>query len=156
MTDAAVQPDAEGHVVVVLENHKAEPVVVEEGQVLGHLHEATLCVTCQKEELVSAVTEDDFTQERVQRLRSSLQYGESCLSEEEKKQLEEMALDYADAFALDSSELGSTDVVTHTINTGDHPPVKQPARRVNLQPFLYPSVISFERSGGCQQLSSRP
>lgn len=59
-----------------------------------------------------------------------MQYGESCLSEEEKKQLEEMALDYADAFALDSSELGSTDFVTHTINTGDHPPVKQPARRV--------------------------
>ena len=27
---------------------------------------------------------------------------------------------------------------------------------VNLQPFLYPSVISFERSGGRQQLSSRP
>ena len=36
---------------------------------------------------------------------------------------------YADVFALDSSELGSTDIVTHTIDTADHPPIHQQARR---------------------------
>ena len=35
--------------------------------------------------------------------------------------------EYAQLFAL---ELGSTDVVTHSINTGDHPPFRQQARRV--------------------------
>ena len=36
---------------------------------------------------------------------------------------------YDDAFALDSSELGSTDLVTHTIDTANHPPIPQQARR---------------------------
>ena len=32
-------------------------------------------------------------------------------------------------FALDASELGTTDIVKHTINTGDHPPIKQLLQR---------------------------
>ena len=36
---------------------------------------------------------------------------------------------YEDAFALDSSKLGSTDLVTHTIDTPNHPPIHQQARR---------------------------
>ena len=36
-------------------------------------------------------------------------------------------------FALDQSELGSTDVVTHSVDTGDHPPIRQQPRRV---PFV--------------------
>ena len=35
-----------------------------------------------------------------------------------------------DVFALDSSELGSTDLVMHSIDTGDTPPIKQSVRRV--------------------------
>ena len=44
---------------------------------------------------------------------------------------EEAALQvYADVFALDSSKLGATDLVLHVINTGDHPPIHQPAWRI--------------------------
>ena len=32
--------------------------------------------------------------------------------------------------AVDASELGTTDLVTHSIDTGDHPPVRQPHRRM--------------------------
>ena len=42
-------------------------------------------------------------------------------------------IEWADVFALDPSELGSTKLVTHsidTIDTGDSPPIKQPARRI--------------------------
>ena len=35
---------------------------------------------------------------------------------------------YVDLFALDPSELGTTDVVTHSIDTGDHRPVRQQPR----------------------------
>ena len=42
LSEAAVKPDADNCVVVVLENHRCEPVKVEEGQVLGRLHEAKL------------------------------------------------------------------------------------------------------------------
>ena len=44
LSEAAVEPDADNCVVVVLENHRCEPVEVEEGQVLGRLHEAKLWV----------------------------------------------------------------------------------------------------------------
>ena len=33
--------------------------------------------------------------------------------------------EYADIFALDSSELGSTSLVTHKIDTGESHPIKQ-------------------------------
>ena len=32
-------------------------------------------------------------------------------------------MEFADVFAVDSSELGSTDLVTHSINTGESLPV---------------------------------
>ena len=51
------------------------------------------------------------------------------LVQEDKDQLVELVDDYSDIFALDQSKLGRTDIVTHTIDTGDHPPVYQPARR---------------------------
>ena len=35
-----------------------------------------------------------------------------------------LVLEFANLFALDSSELGCTSTVTHKIETGEHPPVK--------------------------------
>ena len=37
---------------------------------------------------------------------------------------------YADVFALDSKELGTTQLVTHLIDTGQHKPIKQQVRRI--------------------------
>ena len=37
---------------------------------------------------------------------------------------------FADVFALDDSELWRTNVVEHTVNTGDQQPFKQPPRRI--------------------------
>ena len=45
----------------------------------------------------------------------------------EREQLRSLLGAYSEVFALDSSELGSTELVTHTIDTGDHPPVRQSA-----------------------------
>ena len=47
------------------------------------------------------------------------------LEEAEKQQLQSLLMTYFDTFALDSNELGTTDVVTHSIDTGDHRPVRQ-------------------------------
>jgi len=40
--------------------------------------------------------------------------------------------EYSDIFALDVTELGPTNLVTPSIDTGDSPPLCQPARRVPL------------------------
>lgn len=52
------------------------------------------------------------------------------LSDAERKKLEGLVLEFADVFALDDTELGCTDRVLHTINSGDTPPIRQVARRI--------------------------
>ena len=55
---------------------------------------------------------------------------EEDLATEQKEQLYHLLLAYADIFADGSDELGWTKCVQHVINTGDHPPVRQPYRRI--------------------------
>ena len=119
---------------MVLENHTLEPVEVEEGLVLGRVQEAKIPGEPEEESsgVVAAVMPDDFTEARLQRLRESLSLDKANLTAEEKKQLETLVMEFADVFAVDSSELGSTDLVTHSINTGESQPIKQPARRTPL------------------------
>ena len=50
---------------------------------------------------------------------------EESLSSREREQLQNLVLESADIFALDQSELSSTDLVTHVIDTGDTVPIKQ-------------------------------
>ena len=88
-------------------------------------------------DLVSAVMQSDFTKERMQQLKDGWQVEERSLVGEEMKCLKSLVCEYADMFALDSSELGSTDLVTHTIDTGDSP-IKQSARRT---PFALRQVM---------------
>ena len=57
-----------------------------------------------------------------------MKFDPSNLVEEEADQLNDLLVKYADVFALDSSELGMTDLVTHAIDTGDSVPIKQAAR----------------------------
>ena len=76
---------------------------------------------------VAAVTLDDFGEEQVQRLRMGLNL-DLDLDQEEAWQMEALILEFVDVFALDSSELGLTNLVTHKIDTGDNHLIKQPAR----------------------------
>ena len=64
-------------------------------------------------------------------LISELKLSQRTLDCEEKEseQLENLLLNSDDAFALDDSELGHTSLVQHTIDTGDHPPIKQQPQR---------------------------
>ena len=132
MSEAAVELDEGNCVVMVLENHTLDPVEVEEGLVLGRVQEAKIPGEPEEESsgVVAAVVPDDFTEARLQRLRESLSLDGANLTAEERKQLETLVMEFADVFAVDSSELGSTDLVTHSINTGESPPIKQPARRM--------------------------
>ena len=65
--------------------------------------------------------------------------------------------EYSDIFALDAMELGSTNLVTHCIDTGDSSPIRQPARRV---PFALHArmeqLVKDMMKQGVIQHSSRP
>ena len=59
-----------------------------------------------------------------------LSIQELNLEPERKLQISELICEYADVFALNQSELGYTDVIHHSINTGDSPLLRQPVRRI--------------------------
>ena len=62
------------------------------------------------------------------RLFNALTVDKSNLTAEQFSLIKSLVVEYSDVFALDVSELGSTNLVSHTINTGDSPPVRQPVR----------------------------
>ena len=90
-----------------------------------HVVSPSLCLL-----VAGRVMENDGVsqEERQQRLQEALQMDRSYLSEEQQKQVELLVKEYSDIFALEESELGVTRVVTHTIDIGDHAPVRQQAR----------------------------
>ena len=67
--------------------------------------------------------------EHVQKLyeRSSID-----LNAEQKQDLCALLKEFADIFSQSSGDLGQTDIITHSIHTGDATPVRQPPRRLPL------------------------
>ena len=54
-------------------------------------------------------------------LLATVDLDQSTLTEEQCQQLEALLYEYANVVMLSSSELGSTDLLTQTIDTADHP-----------------------------------
>ena len=71
-----------------------------------------------------------ITAQKQQILWQMVEQCEEDLATEQKEQLYHLLLAYADIFADGSDELGRTKCVQHVINTGDHPPVRQPYRHI--------------------------
>lgn len=120
--EAVLEPDGELCVSVPIKNSSCEPVCRVPGEVLGELQPVTVVPDpCNVAALMGEVATErgaDEPELRSERLISEVCMEES-LSEVEVQGLTDLVLDFADVFALDQSELGFTDVVTHTIDTSD-------------------------------------
>ena len=77
-----------------------------------------------------AAVRSDTGRERVKQLLDALSMDQLEVSMAKREKLQELVEDFTALFALDNSELGRTTVASHSIKTGDHPPVKQQPRRV--------------------------
>lgn len=55
-------------------------------------------------------------------LLNALTVGKSNLTAEQFSLIKSLVAEYSDVFALDMSELGSTDLASHTVKTNDSPP----------------------------------
>ena len=62
-------------------------------------------------------------------MKKQLRFGSDIVSQE-RDQMETMLLTQSDVFALTDEELGETDLVSHSIDTGDAKPVKTLPRRL--------------------------
>ena len=59
-----------------------------------------------------------------------VEQSDEALSEEQQLKLYNLLLGHAEAFAMGDDDLGRTNHLTHTISTGNHPPIRQHARRM--------------------------
>ena len=144
--DSATQPDDNQCITLAVHNNSVLPMTLEAGQVLGDLQAVEVVpVPETREGVIRALTliekqqgthdpgeEQELTagKDRNTRLMDILKLESSTLTDGESLQMREMLLEYADLFALDPSELSSTGIVQHSIDTGDSPPIRQPARRI--------------------------
>ena len=139
---------------MILENHGCEPVYLESGQELGHVRNVVVCseqdninsddkvllpsvifltteqLADQEDSSASSDTGNKQEKGRISKLFEALKIDESNLMADEAGLLRELVREHSDIFALDSMELGTTDLVTHSIDTGDSHPIHQSLRRI--------------------------
>lgn len=95
-------------------------------------------------------------QDRSAKLLERLRLDSTPLTPEEKTQLRTLLETYADVFALDPSELGTSSIIRHSIKTGEHSPIRQPLRRMpfTLRPQVDKLVQEMLAQGVIQPSSS--
>ncbi len=112
------------HVCIPIENFNGITACLESGIKLGAVH--TLELPTQG--LVStnaSVQALKPSPRRLAKLLSVLNLSVDSLSPEELRAIENVVSEFQDVFALDDTELGCTNLIKHTIDTGDGNPIKQ-------------------------------
>ena len=119
--------DHNHNVVVRVVNPSDQPVALCNGATIAELHEL------ESDAIQVATTVQAPAQQIPEAKRHALwemaQKADS-LSDSEKQTLYETLMSYEDVFAADSSDLGRTGLVHHSVNTGPAAPVRQPPRRL--------------------------
>ena len=130
LADSVVTTEGERSVKLVVENHSHEMVRLGKGVQLVMVMPVELIesqsnsvlVAEENAEVVCQLNAEPPQPDRVEQLRNQLDLDLDLthLTDAERQQLGSLLTSYADVFALKASELGTTDVVTHSIDTGDH------------------------------------
>ena len=136
--EALVTLHSDGKVLIPVENYEALTVRLESDTVLGQVIRpckvADPIVGSGQIESLQVEAEVACTVEERQRKLIEvlgLNPGSGGLTIGQFEQLKQLLEENHDVFSL-GGELGCTDIVQHVIDTGDHPPIKQPIRRIPL------------------------
>ena len=164
LADGAVDLSEGSCVTLVVQNPGATPIKMKKGSILGEVV-AAVEYSPDEEGEESEVTPPEATvcevtptsgHDRKASLLQQLDLKVDHLTPEDRSRLESLIGDYSDVFALDSSELGTTDVVKHTIDTGGHPPIKQPPRRTPFALRMKVELVREMLSQGVIEQSRSP
>ena len=131
MADGLVKVGDGSCVTLIMENRGFEPIQLKQRMELG---ETTMVEVLKSSDVVGEGNGDATTSEegsvctlvsgdgpesdRVQKLFSQLDLKIEHLTTDQQTQLTTLLASFQDVFALDPSELGTTDLVRHVINTG--------------------------------------
>ena len=138
----------EANASVVLNNWGTEALSFQRDQQVGIIVQS--CVVAQddpewEEEFdtqvwLCEVVSPEIATTRCQELQKQLVFGDH-LFPQERQHLEELQLTHNGVFALTDYELGETDLVTHSIDTGNSAPVKSLPRRL---PYVLRQKLEVE------------
>ena len=148
---------------VLITNWSGEPRSIESGEIIGNVEQVSRVspedpIWSSPEVTVAQISQlsDEEVSTRKSRLESQLILGNSC-SSEEQRQLKELLLLKHDSFAIYDEELGETDLVEHSIDTGNAKPVKTFPRRL---PYALREELDGElnklMATGCIDQSTSP
>ena len=136
LEEGMVEVNKSQEVTMVVQNHSNSPVYLAEGEVLGMLQQAELPMVASGEVGEGEEPEEDCESVnkvepgRVAALLNALDVDPTVLKPYQATELKQLLADFADVFALGNSELGCNHLAHHGIDTGDHPPIRQPPRQV--------------------------
>ena len=128
--EAIVEPDGELCVYIPVQNPSYDPLCLKSGDVLGWVHPEEIKSPL---EYVSTIFDGDGAVNSREGDKSDSQEADLLNAihvEESLEKLKALVHEFANVFALDPSELGTTDLVTHVIDMGDNSPIKQPPRSI--------------------------
>ena len=141
VTEALVKVDQQDKVKVLVENHETFPVFLEAGTTLGFLQPMqvvnpdklpkALHLEADTLDGAQSKTTDPEKLHRAQELMDQLDIKWKNTSDEEAAGLKSVIEEFNDVFALDPMEVGRTDLIQHTINIGEHAPVKQASQWIH-------------------------
>ncbi|KAJ8017967.1 hypothetical protein HOLleu_44301 [Holothuria leucospilota] len=120
-----------------LMNPSDRPITLYEGTVVGECHSAEIVKGANPETVnCRVVTEKTDTGRDPNKIQEHLRElaEKSCehLTDAEGAKVRELLINNADVFARSKEDLGRTDLVQHTINTGTAKPIRQPPRRLPI------------------------
>ena len=140
--ESLVSVDSAGLAIIPIQNYQGVCVQLDSRMEIGAVRRCELPDEVELDaELVSESAAANCAQvkaskgdtQRYRKLVEALNLPACKLSAEDMGKLEALLLDFSDVFALNDSELGRTSIVRHSIDTGEHKPIKQ-------QPYRTPIV----------------
>ena len=168
--EALVQPDEQGHVFLLVQNPTSSPKLVRSDDTICEADfsiketnledpsELLLTPDAETVNMVSATKVDaaDTTSSQDERQRQLAEKLRTDLTREDAAYLLQCVTKAHDVFAIGPRDQGRVEQVEHKIETGDHPPIKQPLRRVPfaLRPVIARMVQEMLDAGVVQESSS--
>ena len=162
----------DGTLLVPVQNYQGMAVHMEAGALLGEirslehdhkvltLDEALHLPSLAKDENGSATSCNTPVQavfnipDRIDQIVDALSLPVTKLSSDQAVQLKALVAEFPDVFALSDAELGRTDLIKHSIDTGDHAPIKQqPYRTPIIRRALISEMVNNMRREGIVQPS---
>jgi hypothetical protein len=130
--------DTNGKAVIMVTNFGDKPVVLAEGVHLGEAEKVMSCQPCSPIAAAAAAADtadrmEELTEQVKDTLPSHLQplltTAQPNLTLNELEKVRDFLVEFQDTFSKDQYDIGRTDLIPHTIDTGNSRPVKQPLRR---------------------------